>query len=434
MRRWIGLDLHKRFVHACGLDEAGQVVLRLEVRCTRQALLAFARRDLRPEDEVAVEATTNTWAVVDLLRPFVARVVVSNPLQTRAIASAKVKTDKIDARVLADLLRCRYLPEVWQPEAQTRLWRRLTHRRSSLVADRTGMKNRLHAVLAERLIEVPGSRLFSSKGLAWLAGLELDAEGRSRIDSDLRLLAAVEAEITALDQQLAELAYPCEDTRLLMTLPGFDVTVAMGLLAAWGEPARFKDGAHAASYLGIVPSTRQSAERCYHGPITKRGRSHARWLVIQAAQHLDRHPGPLGAFFRRLAKKKGRNIAVVAVARKLAVIAWQMLRHREPYRYAVPRTTETKLARLRVRATGQKRRGGIAKGSPRPASYGSGQPSKGIPSLAQLCHREQLPEPLALEQLPEGERRLLDRDPEVGAFVQSLQVEQRIPRSAPAPA
>ena len=88
---------------------------------------------------------------------------------------------------------------------------------------------------------------------------------------------------------------------------------------------RFPDGDHAASYLGLVPSTKQSAACCYHGPITKRGNSQARWMLIEAAQHLDKHPGPLGHFFRRLCRKKNRNVAVVAAARKLACIGWRML-------------------------------------------------------------------------------------------------------------
>jgi hypothetical protein len=126
------------------------------------------------------------------------------------------------------------------------------------------------------------------------------------------------------------------------------------MLAAWGDAKRFPDGDHAASYLGLAPCTKQSAEHCYHGPITKRGNALARWMLIEAAQHLDKHPGPLGNFFRRLARKKNRNVAVVAAARKLAVIGWQMLTSGEPYRYAIPRSTEAKLAKLRGQATGRR--------------------------------------------------------------------------------
>jgi transposase len=120
--------------------------------------------------------------------------------------------------------------------------------------------------------------------------------------------------------------------RLLVTLPGIDYVVAVVLMGALGDISRFCDGDHVASYLGLVPSTRQSGDHCYHGPITKRGRSHARWVLIQAAQHLSRTQGPLGAFFRRLARRKNYCVAVVAAARKLVTIAFLMLKNNEPYR------------------------------------------------------------------------------------------------------
>lgn len=103
-----------------------------------------------------------------------------------------------------------------------------------------------------------------------------------------------------------------------MTLPGFDYTVAQGLLVALGEVSRFPGGDHAAAFVGLAPSTRQSGNHCYHGPIAKGGNSHARWLLIQAAQRPDQNPGPLGVFSRRLVRKKNRNLAGVAAARKLS--------------------------------------------------------------------------------------------------------------------
>src|SRR4029077_757537 len=104
------------------------------------------------------------------------------------------------------------------------------------------------------------------------------------------------------------------------------------------------------SYLGLVPVTRQSGGRCYHGPITKAGSGHTRSMLVQAAQHAAGHPGPIGAFFRRLTKRKTRNVAVVATARKLVTIAYLMLKNNEPYRYAKPETVRLKLAAVRRRA------------------------------------------------------------------------------------
>ncbi|MEW6369065.1 MAG: transposase [Acidobacteriota bacterium] len=137
---------------------------------------------------------------------------------------------------------------------------------------------------------------------------------------------------------------------------------------------------HFASYLGLVPAPRASANHCYHRPITKQGRTHTRWMSIKAAQHLADHPGPLGQFFRRLLKKKNRNIAVVAVARKPAVIAHHMLKNNEPYRYALPDSTGQKLARLRSQTTGQRRKSGQSKEAAEKRRVGTR--SRTVPSLA----------------------------------------------------
>ncbi len=120
MTRYVGMDVHKQFIEVCILDEAGKPLFRGRTSCRRDDLLAFAKAKLTSTDRVALEATTNTWPVVEILRPLVAQVVVGNPLKTKAIAEAKVKTDKVDAEVLAQLLRCDYLPSVWQPDEPTR--------------------------------------------------------------------------------------------------------------------------------------------------------------------------------------------------------------------------------------------------------------------------------------------------------------------------
>ena len=182
--------------------------------------------------------------------------------------------------------------------------------------------------------------------------------------------------------------------------------MALTLIAAFGDMTRFRDGEHAASYLGLVPSTKQSANRCYHGPITKQGSSRARWMLTQAAQNMARNAGPLGVFFRRLAKRKCWNVAVVATARKMVTIAWLMLKTNEPYRYAQPATTQRKLARLRVAVTGRKRKVS-RKGQPRSETWGSGAYTRTVPSLGRVCEEEGLPPVHGFEDLPAAEQRVL---------------------------
>jgi transposase len=311
---FVGLDLHKKEIEAVILTDDGQIQLRTRFATEREALQAFARQHLSKEHRVVLEATTNTWAVVAILAPFVAQVVVSNPLRTRAIAAAKIKTDRIDALVLAQLLRSDFLPTVWTPDAETSQLRHQATEQANLTADRTRLKNRIHAVLHQRLLTPPVEDLFSKAGMSWLAQLPLDSAGQLTVERHLRQLAQVEEEIQLLDKQLAVHAYQHPQIQLLMTLPGFDYTVAECVFSVFGDVTRFADADRAAAYFGLVPSTYQSGDHCYHGRITKQGSSHGRWLLIQAAQHVSAHPGPLGVFFRRIMKRKNRNVAVVATA------------------------------------------------------------------------------------------------------------------------
>ncbi len=426
--RYVGLDVHKRTIVVCIMDAAGKVVWTGQVSTTRPAIESFARKVLKPTDHVALEATTNCWPVATLLKPFVKSVTVSNAMATRAIAKAKVKTDKVDARVLAHLLRCNYLPPVWHPDEPTQRMRQLTGRRAALVQQRTALRNRIHGLLHMRLIEAP-SQLFGPKGLAWLRDLlasgRLDDEAVFMIESDLRLLESLQQEIDRFEKLLAEEAYACDQVRLLMTLPGVDMLVAMALLAALGDISRFRSPKDVASYLGLVPRTRQSGDKCYHGPITKCGNAQARWMLIQACQHLGKNPGPLGNFFRRIKRRKNHNVAVVAAARKMAMIAFLMLKNNEPYRYAIPRTTEAKLARLRVRATGKKRKSGPAKGQKAVARRPGG--SRTIKSLDRVYAQEGLP--ARKRDLPAGERQML-KATGCEKFVASLASDQLVPRKS----
>lgn len=424
--RYVGLDVHKQQITYAILNHRGELIREGQIVLTRCLLTKFATTTLRSTDHVAFEATTNCWAVVDVLRPHVACVEVSNPMATKAIAQSKIKTDKVDARVLAQLLRCNFLPTVWQPDAATRLRRQICGRRASLVGQRTQLQNRVHSVLAMRLISPPdGMSLFGTAGLAWLNSLtdaHLDADGREMISSDLKLLTHIETEIAVFDKRLAQLAWEDQRVKLLMTIPGVSLVVGQALVAAFGDITRFQTPDAAASYLGLAPSTRQSASSVHHGPITKRGNSMARCMLIQAAQQYSRQAGPLGHFFQRIKRRKNHNVAVVATARKLAMIAWYMLTRNEPYRYATPRGTADKLGALRVAVTGEKRRGGAPKGQKAQAKLPGG--SRTSKPLDDVYRNENLP---TRNVLPPGELRHLD---ETGTrrFADGLNTTQIVPR------
>jgi transposase len=424
MIRYVGIDLHKHLIVGHVVDAAGTKVDTFRYESVDATTLEhIGKKRLHPEDQVVMEATTHCWAVVRALEPFVARVAVSNPMATKAIAKAKVKTDKVDAAVLSHLLRLGYLPEVWQPDHATQLLREWTARRSRIIGQRTAVINRVRSTLAQRLLDCPHD-MTSHAARDWIAAQQVDADTRWLLDSDLRLMDSLQGELDAMEKLLAKRGSLDPRVKLLMTLPGVSQHTAQALLAAIGDVSRFPDADSLASYLGLVPTTRQSASHCYHGHITKQGRGHTRSMLIQASHSMRTNPGPLGYFFRRLQKRKPYSVAVVAVAHKLALLAWHLLTKGEPYRYAIPRTTKTKLQRLRVQATGQKHRTGPAPGKkPRVKIPGGSHIMK---PLATVYEIEGVP---AASAAPVGERRHL-AELKLESFVENLQQEHVIPRHA----
>jgi transposase len=208
------------------------------------------------------------------------------------------------------------------------------------------IKNRIHSILHQHLIQAPFDP-FTQQGRQWLAQLQLAPPLRTEIATQLRILDSLASEQRQLMALIERSAYNSDAVKLLMTLPGVGVATAHALVAGMGDISRFSSADKLAAYFGLVPSLHQSAEHAYHGHITKQGNSNVRWLLIEVAHHAGRHPGPLGHQFTRLARKKGDQVARVAIARKLAILAWHLLTKSEPYRYASPTPTEHKLAELR---------------------------------------------------------------------------------------
>ena len=346
--RTVALDVHKRFAEVAVHEDGGG--LRRLGRVETGRLREFAE-SLGPTDHVVLESTAMTWAIAELLAEHAGRVTVSNPMRTRAIASAKVKTDKIDAKVLAQLGAADFLPEVWAPDEATRALRRRIAHRSSLVRQRTRLRNQIHAVLTRNLIEAPVTDVFGQSGRRWLAELALPAHEREAVDSNLRLHDALDGEVALVERGLAEQALADPEVRRLMTIPGVGAITALALVAVIGDVTRFAGPRHLVGYLGLDPRVRQSGEKAArHGHISRAGQAHARGLLIEAAHTAIRTPGPLRAFHARIAARRGKQIAICATARKLAVLAWHLLSKDEDYRYGAPTITQRKLRNLQRKA------------------------------------------------------------------------------------
>ncbi len=345
--RTVALDVHKRFAEVAVHENGG---LRRLGRIETGQLRAFAD-SLGPEDHVVLESTSMTWAIAELLSEHAGRVTVSNPMRTRAIASAKVKTDKIDAKVLAQLGAADFLPEVWAPDELTRALRRRIAHRSSLVRQRTRLRNQIHAVLARNLIEVPFTDVFGLGGREWLDAVELPVHDREQVDSNLRLHDTLDGEIELAERLLAAQALERPDVRRLMTIPGVGAITALAMVAVIGDVSRFPSPRHLVGYLGLDPRVRQSGEKtARHGHISRAGQAHARGLLVEAAHTAIRTPGPLRAFHARVAQRRGKKIALCATARKLTVLTWHLLTKQEDYRFAAPTITQRKLRTLQRKA------------------------------------------------------------------------------------
>ena len=288
-----------------------------------------------------------------------ARVVISNPMKTRAIAEAKVKTDKVDAEVLAQLLAADYLPAVWMADEATQALRRQVARRAHIVRQRTRLKNQVQSILHRNLVpRPPVADLFGIKGRCWLANQPLPPDEELAVEALLRQLDFHGQELRIIDASLGRVALRREEVKRLMTIPGVDATVALSIVAAVGDFHRFPRPEQLVSYLGLNPRVRQSGgSPASHGRITKQGRAHARGMLVEAAWVAVRIPGPLRAFYERVRSRRGMQIAVVATARKLAVLCWHLIIKREDYAFARPSLTDKKLRALELRAGMPPRRG-----------------------------------------------------------------------------
>ncbi|MHC4341061.1 MAG: IS110 family RNA-guided transposase [Planctomycetota bacterium] len=340
-----GLDVHKEFIQVCALGAKGSKRKEYRIAGTEEAIAEWARQ-LGPRDQVVLEATFHTWAIHAIVARTAGRVVVANPMEVKAIAHARIKTDKVDAYTLARLLQADFLPEVVLPDASAWALRQLVSHRRLLVKQRIAIKNTIRSALNRRLIQQPEGDPFSGKTRRWMRSLELPPTERFLLHNNLDLLEAIDERIAAADAELLAVAAVEEQARLLMTIPGVGVNVALGLLAAIGDIHRFPSPEKLSAYLGLVPRVRQSAGRCHHGRITKAGSTLVRSLVVEAAQILARSPSPLATTYWRVRRKRGHNVAVTALARKLVVVAWHLLQKGEPYRYAPAPRTRQKLRAL----------------------------------------------------------------------------------------
>ena len=348
--RFIGMDIHRDFCEVAVIEN-GRVRFPGPVSSSPEQLTIFAQ-SLASDDVVAMEATANALAISRIIEPFVDHVVLADPKSVKRITGLRAKTDRIDAGLLARLLASGFLAQVWTPDEITRRRRRLISRRLQMVRQRTREKNQVHAVLQRQLkARPPMSDVFGVKGRLWLTDQcrLMPVDEQLTVAACLRQIDFMDSEIALVDHEIAHEVLASEDIRRLMTMPGVGAVTATALMGAVGDVHRFPTADHLFGYLGLGPRVQQSGnEAAKHGRITKQGPGPVRGLLVEAALLAVRSPGPLRAFHQRVAARRGQNIATVAVARKIVVIAFNMLRRGEDYAYGRPSLHREKLRRLEL--------------------------------------------------------------------------------------
>lgn len=331
---YIGMDVHKRYTVAVATDAQGAILRRDRIEHgvdIGNAPWADYFAALGQKPRVALEATGVSYAVLEAIEPYCESVVMSNPVRTRLIAEQSVKTDKIDARVLAQLLRANFLPAVHVVPQAIRDQRELLRHRVSLVHLQTGMKNRIHGLLTRCGLMFDGTDLYGKAGREYLTRVALRPVYRDELERNLRVLDALMLEIKALTTRIHREVAVCPEAMRLTTVPGIGKYLAALIYWEIGDIRRFLGPSRLVGYCGLGPRVYSSGGKTFHGPISKEGNKFLRWALIEAAQKYGVRPGPLGDFFRRVKAKKGSKPARVAVARKLATILWHMMTKGEDF-------------------------------------------------------------------------------------------------------
>ena len=323
-KRFIGLDVHKHYLVAYGVD--GDLTPLLGPRRVAYGELErWIGQTLTPEDALVLEMTTNTWELYDTLLPHVQSVTVVHPPHVALITRSQVMNDKIAARVLATLLAKGLLVGIWVPPDDVRQQRALIAQRAKMTRLATQAKNRLHAILHSRCIKPPIDGPFALAQREWWLKLPLSPLELTVVRSDLDTLAFAQQQIAALEETLTQLGSQDKRLPLLVQLPGIRLINGLTILAAIGDIARFSSPKKLVGYAGLGSRVHDSGQTTRTGQITKAGRRDLRTTIVEAAQVAALTHPHWRTELARLEPRLGRNKAIVAVARKLLISVWHVL-------------------------------------------------------------------------------------------------------------
>ena len=331
---YVGVDLHKKVITVCVMDANRKIVRETTLHsCEPHRIVAFFEG--LGEYCVVLEATSSYFWFVELLEPTAAEIVLANPSKMRVIAESTKKTDKLDARVLAEFLARDMIPRAYMPTPRQRKHRALVRHRKYLREEATAVKCKLRHVLADH--NADRKDLFSAEGKAYLEDLKLDEVDRFRVTDLWKAWESIEKRLKTTAAKIRAFAKKApraeaEARAALKTAPGVGEVTAEVVLSELGDVRRFKNAKAVCAYAGLVPVVRQTGgKKAKDGRITKQGSGLLRWALVEAAWRLVGKQGRWERTYQRIKKRNGAKRAIVAVARKLLCVLYAMLRDAQPY-------------------------------------------------------------------------------------------------------
>ena len=328
---YVGLDVHKNFIQGCVLDKEGKVILEQKFKNEPHSMDLFLS-NIQQDSKIALESCSCWQYVYDYLSDAgYKELVLANPSRVRLIAESRKKTDRHDAKVLADLLRMNMLPESYAPPLDVRYERQITRHRLSLVRLRADVKRKINALLLRHGYQHEYSDLFGKAGMEQLYSLDLPMCDRFELDNYLKTIDFLTEKIKNTQDRVEDFVKYNPQARLLMSIKGIDYYSALMISAEIGDVRRFNSAKKIISYAGLNPSISQSGDKCYVGHISKQGNNNLRWILIECANIAIMHDSSLALFYHRIKKRKNHKVAVVATARKLLTIIYAMLMSNRNY-------------------------------------------------------------------------------------------------------
>jgi transposase len=331
---YMGIDHHRQYSYITLMDERGEVLRSGRVANFGKELDKFLEGI--DEAKAVVEAGRSSYAMVDVLDEMGVEVTMAHPKEVKAIAKAKIKTDKRDSHILAHLLRAGLIPEVYKRSRENRGYQRVLRQRVFYVGNLTRVKNRMRAILAQQGEEIQAEvlrakNIFGREGLVVLKGLKLPKEDKELIGGLIKTFEHLEKRVRESHALVERLYRELAEARLIQTVPGFGVFLSVLVAVEIADIGRFCNEGKLHSYAGVIPSTHSSGEKTYHGRIVRDGNRWLRWAAVEAVWPAIRADFDLRLHYERRKKRKGANLAKVATARRLLTIIYRMLKENRAY-------------------------------------------------------------------------------------------------------